>query len=71
MIAKNNTNWAYLTGYVANNVINTASGTVTPMFNPSILTFGKSTECIDITIDLKHSNYKNNNKTSEFCKLEN
>ena len=28
-------------------------GTVTPMFNPTIVTFGKSADCVDINIDMK------------------
>ena len=54
-MSRNNTNTAYLTSYVLNNAINTAAGTVTPMFNPSILTVSKHTECVDITIDMKTS----------------
>ena len=49
----NNTCTAFLTSYLLNNTSSTGLGTVTPMFNPSILTFGKSTECVDITIDMK------------------
>ena len=49
----NNTGTAFLTSYLLNNTSSTGVGTVTPMFNPSILTFGKSTECVDITIDMK------------------
>ena len=49
----NNTGTAFLTSYLLNNSSSTGVGTVTPMFNPSILTFGKSTECVDITIDMK------------------
>ena len=53
VISKNNTGTAFLTSYFLNNAPSTGVGTVTPMFNPSILTFGKSTECVDITIDMK------------------
>ena len=52
-VSRSNTNTAYLTAYVLNNGINTAAGTVTPMFNPSILTFSKHAERVNITIDMK------------------
>ena len=54
-ISRNNTRSAFLTSYVLNLTSNaTASlGTVTPMFNPTIITFGKSVDCVDITIDMK------------------
>ena len=54
-INRNNTNTAFLTSYILNLSSNaTASlGTVTPMFNPTIVTFGKSADCVDITIDMK------------------
>ena len=29
---------------------------MTPLYNPTILTFGKSAECVDITIDMKTAN---------------
>ena len=53
VVSRNNTNTAYLTSYVLNNNGSGAIGSVTPMFNPSILTFSKHTECVDITIDMK------------------
>lgn len=55
VISRNNTNSAYLTSYILNITTNatTALGTVTPMFNPTILTFGKSAEYVDINIDMK------------------
>ena len=56
VVSRNNTNTAYLTSYVLNNLASNGAGTVTPMFNPSILTFSKHTECVDITIDMKTSN---------------
>ena len=52
-VSRSNTNTAYLTAYVLNNAINTAAGTVTPMFNPSILTFSKHVECVNIKTDMK------------------
>ena len=53
--SRNNTSSAFLTSYVLNPVsnANTSLGTVTPMFNPTIITFGKSVDCVDITIDMK------------------
>ena len=54
-ISRNNTNTAFLTSYVLNltSNANTSLGTVTPMFNPTIITFGKSADRVDITIDMK------------------
>ena len=52
-VSRSNTNTAYLTAYILNNAIYTATGMVTPMFNPSILTFSKHVECVNITIDMK------------------
>ena len=53
-ISRNNTNTAFLTSYVLNlTTATTGTGTVTPMFNPTIITFGKSADCVDITIDMK------------------
>ena len=53
VVSRNTTNTAYLTSYVLNNATNTGIGTVTQMANPTIVTFGKSTECVDINIDMK------------------
>lgn len=55
VVSRNNTNTAYLTAYLLNNVANGVAGTgsVTPMFNPSILTFSKHSEYVDINIDMK------------------
>ena len=53
VVSRNNTNTAFLTSYILNNNVSSGAGTVTPMFNPAILTFGKSTECVDINIDMK------------------
>ena len=50
---RNNTNSSYLTSYVLNVGGSGIAGTVTPMFNPTILTFSKSAECVDLTIDMK------------------
>ena len=52
-ISRNNTNSAYLTSYLLYTGSNTTSGATTPMFNPVTLTFSKSTECINLTIDMK------------------
>ena len=49
-VTGNNTNSAFLTSYVFNT--STTAGILTPMFNPSIVTFGKSVECIDININM-------------------
>ena len=53
--SRNNTNTAFLTSYVLNALTSAAAslGTVTPMFNPTIVTFGKSADIVDITIDMK------------------
>ena len=53
VVSRNNINTAYSTSYLLNNNGATGVGTVTPMFNPTILTFGKSTECVDLNIDMK------------------
>ena len=53
VVRRNNTDTAFLTSYILNNAVSSGAGTVTPMFNPAILTFGKSTECVDINIDMK------------------
>ena len=56
-ISRNNTNTAFLTSYILNPTLSgsTSLGTVTPMFNPTIVTFGKSADCVDITIDMKRT----------------
>ena len=54
--SSNNTNLAYLSPYVLNNIASDGLGTMTPLYNPTILTFGKSAECVDITIDMKSAN---------------
>ena len=53
VVSRNNINTAYSTSYLLNNNGATGVGTVTPMFNPTILTFGKSTESVDLNIDMK------------------
>ena len=45
--SQNNTNKAYLTSYLL------TTGTVTPMYNPSIIQFAKNAENVNITIDMK------------------
>jgi len=52
-VSRNNTTSAFLTSYVLNIGASTAVGTVTPMFNPTILTFSKSVENVDINIEMK------------------
>ena len=55
--SRNNTNSAFLTSYILNLTNNATGslGTITPMFNPTIITFGKSADCVDINIDMKRS----------------
>ena len=50
---QNNINSAYLTSYILNSSTYSGVGTVTPMFNPIAITFGKCTERVDINIDIK------------------
>jgi len=52
-VSRNNTTSAFLTSYVLNIGASSAAGTITPMFNPTILTFSKNTENVDITIEMK------------------
>ena len=47
-----NTNEAFLTSYVLNNGSTAHTGTVTPLFNPSILTFSKGCDIVDINITM-------------------
>ena len=51
------TNTAFLTSYVLNSAssASASSGTVTPMFNPSIVTFKKTVDFIDINIDMRQT----------------
>ena len=53
IVSRNNTNTAHMTSYVLNNTASDSLGTITPLYNPTILTFGKSAECVDITIDMR------------------
>ena len=52
---RNNTTSAFLTSYLmsVNATGAGVSGILTPMFNPTIITFGKGVECIDINITMK------------------
>ena len=59
-VSRNNTTSAFLTSYVLNIAASTGVGTVTPMFNPTILTFSKNTENVDITIEMKTTREQNN-----------
>ena len=52
-VTRNNTTTAFLTSYILNIVSSTGVGIFTPMFNPTIITFGKGVECIDINITMK------------------
>lgn len=52
-VSRNNTTSAFLTSYLLNIGAANAIGSITPLFNPTILTFGKSTECVDINIEIK------------------
>ena len=54
--SSNNTNLAYLSPFVLNNVASDGIGKITPLYNPTILTFGKNAACVDITIDMKSAN---------------
>ena len=52
---RNNTTSAFLTSHLmsVNASSTTLAGILTPMFNPTIITFGKGVECIDINITMK------------------
>ena len=52
-VSRNNTGSAFLTSCILNVGSSTAVGSVTPMFNPTVLTFSKNTECLDINIEIK------------------
>ena len=51
--SRNNTGAVFLTSYLLNNAHNRSGGTVTPMFYPTIFTFGKNTENMNINIEMK------------------
>ena len=53
---RNNTDTVLLTSYVLVNILPGGSGVLTPMFNPTIFTFGKTTENVNITIDMRCTN---------------
>ena len=55
---RTNTDTVHLTSYLLNNGFNGAVGTVTPMFNPTIFTFSKSSDNVNITIDMRSTNTK-------------
>ena len=57
IISRNNTNTAHMTSYVLNNAASDGLVIITPLYNPTILTFGKNAEYVDITIEMK-STYK-------------
>ena len=48
-----------MTSYLLNNGASGALGIVTPMFNPTIFTFSKSSDNVNITIDMRSTNTKN------------
>lgn len=48
----NNTNLAILSTYTLNNLARDGIGTITQISYPSILTFSKTAECVDLTIDM-------------------
>ena len=55
-VSRNNTTSSYLTSYLLNTGALTVNpGSVTPMFNPTILTFTKGVENVDINIDMKNT----------------
>lgn len=58
-VSRNNTTSAFLTSYVLNINGSASTGSVTPMFNPTILTFSKNTENVDITIEMKTTREQN------------
>ena len=58
-VSRNNTTSAFLTSYVLNINTSAGTGTVTPMFNPTILTFSKSVENVDINIEMKTTREQN------------
>ena len=53
--SSNNTNSIYLTSYVLNNLNFLQTGGSITVLYPITLTFGKSTEYVDITIDIKNT----------------
>ena len=53
---RNNTDTVLLTSYVLVNTLPGGAGVLTPMFNPTIFTFGKTTENVNITIDMRCTN---------------
>jgi hypothetical protein len=56
---RTNTDTVFLTSYLLNNGASGALGIVTPMFNPTIFTFSKSSDNVNITIDMRSTNTKN------------
>lgn len=52
-VSKNNLNSAYITSYLLMTGNSNAVGQFTPMYNPPILSFGKSSDNVNITIDMK------------------
>jgi hypothetical protein len=55
VVSRNNISSAYVTSYILNIAPSHYSGTTTNMFNPIILTFGKSTNIVDINITIKNT----------------
>ena len=55
VVSRNNISSAYLTSYMLNYQNYTNGGLTTYMYNPLILTFGKSTEIVNINIDMKNT----------------
>lgn len=56
---QNNSNSAYLTSYLLNNGSSGSLGNVTPLSNPTVLTFSKCADRVDINIDIKSTNTQN------------
>ena len=55
VVSRNNISSAYLTSYLLNQFNYLNGGSTTYMYNPIILTFGKSTEIVNINIDMKNT----------------
>jgi len=58
-VSKNSTDTVFLTSYILNNAAPFGIGTLTPMFNPTIFTFSKSSDNVNITIDMRVTNHQN------------
>ena len=50
-----NNNEVFLTSYLMNNASQTSFGIITPLYNPSIVTFDKGSAIVDINITMKRT----------------